>query len=168
MSRAPGDGLTKIERLQVAGVAAPILRGGKGRRAARIRIVGPMGEIVDELTPLELAKRMLLRAKIELDVIVEDGSGAYAKKITAVRSLRNGAGNYAGLAKIDEARRLRESGLSLRAIARETGLSKATVTAYVKRIDRSDALKNFHARRKADGRPIVPPWQKKRAKRRPA
>ncbi len=64
--------------------------------------------------------------------------------------------------KIRRARELQAQGHNLRAISRETGLSLETVRKFVQKLSRSEGLKRYHARRKAEGRPILPPWQIKR------
>lgn len=52
--------------------------------------------------------------------------------------------NHAAPEKLERARELRDAGLSLRAIAKLTGLHKETVRAHVQIIGRPQAMHNFH------------------------
>lgn len=49
-------------------------------------------------------------------------------------------------------------------IARTVGVNRKTVTAYLGKRDPSAGLRRHHARRKAEGRPILPPWYLKKLK----
>jgi hypothetical protein len=153
--------LSKVERLNIAGYSAPRLRAGRSRP---VKVVDAEGNVVREITSIELAEKVHARAGIEFeaqDGVKSDADAAlYAAKVAVTRVKRNGAGRYAPPEKIAEARRMREEGASLREIAKATGLSKPTVMEYVPRLSRSEGLKRHHERRKAEGRPILPPWQK--------
>lgn len=64
--------------------------------------------------------------------------------------------------KVERVRALASSGAGIREIARETGIDRHTVSAYVGGGDKAAGLRRHHARRKAEGRPVLPPWQTKR------
>jgi hypothetical protein len=83
-----------------------------------------------------------------------------AKLVYETHERRNGSGNFTDPSKIAQATVLRAHGLSLRAIAKETGLHKETVRRYVSRVDRSEAMRLMHARLKNEGRPNLPPWRR--------
>lgn len=51
-----------------------------------------------------------------------------------------------------------ERGCSLREIAAAVGCDKETVSIFLGPRDRSAGLRRHHARRKAEGRPVLPPW----------
>jgi DNA-binding CsgD family transcriptional regulator len=59
---------------------------------------------------------------------------------------------------------LAAKGATIREIARELKIHRETVRGYVRKarlgLSQSDGLKRHHARRKAEGRPILPPWQR--------
>lgn len=83
-----------------------------------------------------------------------------ATRISETKRRRNGAGHYADPSKLDRARELRAAGMSLRQIARETGLHKETIRSHTQWIGQSEAMAMTHKRWKAEGRPVVPPWQR--------
>lgn len=72
------------------------------------------------------------------------------------------APNRLDLSKIQQIHTLAAQGASGREIARIVGVHRETVLAYTGPLDRSAGLRRHHARRKAEGRPILPPWQLKR------
>lgn len=153
---------TKAEKLRIAGYAAPRLRGGRRRN---IKVTDADGNVVREVSDVELAEKVLARAGIELAVDggkTAEQAAAYAAKVSVTRKRRGGAGRYADTEKVALARKLRAEGKSLRAIAKETGLSKCTVQSYVAPIDRAEAVRLMHERLKSEGRPNVPPRPTKR------
>jgi hypothetical protein len=89
-----------------------------------------------------------------------------ARTIRALTPIRGGNGrtgrpNLRTQALIPKIVELRELGLSTREMARETGLSVHTVRIYAPWVSRSAAMARKHARWKASGTPVVPPWQRK-------
>ena len=56
--------------------------------------------------------------------------------------------NFSDLGKILRACLLREQGSSIREISNLTGLSRETISKYTKKINRSEAMKIFHAKKK--------------------
>jgi hypothetical protein len=138
-------------------------------RNDRIYVPKNLGPTVEELKArVERRQRQAIRAaamesvriRIESRVVAHE---VHADRIQRTINHRNGSGNYAPAEKIELARDMRGRGLSLRAIARETGLSKCTVQNYVPWIPRPEAMRLMHARLKSEGRPVLPPWAKARA-----
>lgn len=119
------------------------------RRAAVSPELGP--------TVAQLRARLAKRARI---AALEARPAQHARDVAVTKLARNGSGNYAPEEKVAAVHRLREQGLSLRLIAKATGLDRETVRAYAKRIDRPEALRLTHIRWKSEGRPMVPPWQR--------
>ena len=70
--------------------------------------------------------------------------------------------NKLDLPTIQRIHALAADGASLREIARVIGVDRETVHNYVGPRDRGDGLRRHHARRRAEGRPILPPWAKAR------
>ncbi len=137
-------------------------------RRDRSRDRGPFGPTVEELEA-RMARRRVAETRAAArkaeQAEVEFRSAApaiYAKRVQAVRERRHGAGRYVDEHIVARARQLRDSGLSIRAIARQTGLARQTIQRYVAWISQSDALRYMHARFKAEGRPVLPPWQRGR------
>lgn len=62
--------------------------------------------------------------------------------------------------KIKSIQELATAGASIREIASSVGVNRETVHAYVGPRDKSTGLRRWHARRKAEGRPILPPWRR--------
>jgi len=56
--------------------------------------------------------------------------------------------NYAPPEKIEEAKRLRRLGYSLRSISKALGMHRETIMEHVGKISRSDAMRMYHERRK--------------------
>src|SRR5271166_2091291 len=83
-------------------------------------------------------------------------------RIRETKKRRNGAGHYADPLKLVRACEMRAAGASLRQIARETGLHKETVRSHTQWTGQSEAMVMTHKRWKAEGRPVVPPWQRPR------
>lgn len=66
--------------------------------------------------------------------------------------------------KAAKIRELADAGASSRQISKEIGVERGTVRAYLGPRNQIEGLRNWHARRKAEGKtPILPPWQRKRA-----
>ncbi len=93
------------------------------------------------------------------------GHSAHVEHVASVIRRRGGTGHYADPASVERAIELRRQGMSLRTIASETGLNRGTVRAYVPVVTRSEAMRAMHVRLRAEGRPLLPPWQRNRLDR---
>lgn len=104
----------------------------------------------------------------EFQRIIERSAGHEAHAVGVLKTIerRRGAGHYSDAAAIERAIELRKEGWSLRAIARETGINKVTVMAYVPVISKAEAMRLMHQRLKAEGRPMTPPYIRNRALKR--
>ena len=144
----------------------------KPKRYHREISAGPVGPTVAELKSRVERKR----AKEERDQIRAARLGKlreqiearlqlprdYVAQVESTRARRKGAGNFAPPEKVALAQEMRRQGASLRAIVSAVGLSKETVNKYTDWIPRPQAIRNMHVRLKREGRPSLPPWQKRR------
>lgn len=105
-------------------------------------------------TAAQLAARVRRKQKQQAPI-------AYAAAMADSKSRRNGGGHYLCDDAIARVRELRAQGRSIREIARETGVSRDTVMKYAQWVDRSDAMERKHARWRAEGMPVLPPWRKR-------
>lgn len=64
--------------------------------------------------------------------------------------------NYANPAIVALAQKMRRFGCSIRQIEQETGLSRETICKYAPRIPRPEAMRSWHARRRAGTLPLKP------------
>lgn len=140
-------------------------------RRDRIQVSANLGPTVEELKArgerrlrqqARTARVAIAKAQIETRVIAPD---LYLERVRGTYVRRNGAGNFASQETIAAARRLRENGLSIRAVAKETGLSRQTIQSCTAWIPRPEAMRRMHAQLKANGTPRLPPWALEREKK---
>lgn len=131
---------------------------------------GPFGPTVEELRERELrrdraraaeaarrARVAVLVAQLEAKI---NAPSINMDRTRRTREKRRGAGNYVPEEKIAAAISLRRAGKSIRDIAKETGLSKVTVQKYVDWVPKPEAMRRMHARLRAEGRGVLPPWRR--------
>lgn len=144
------------------GWASPLTAGQVEEKVEVVSKVEKAIALAREIISLRarIAELMARLAKLVGEAPVKKGD--HKKRVAQTIKKRRGAGNYAEPATIERAIELRKAGVSLRAIAHETGLNRETVQQYVPTVERADAARLMHARLRREGRPLSPPRRRRR------
>jgi hypothetical protein len=111
----------------------------------------------------EIPSILQVRPDGVVEVETAEEAVAISRNVTTTRGRLRGSMSKRTQSALPHVLALHHRGKSIREIARATGLSKPTIQKLVPKRSRSEALVLKHKQWKAEGRPVIPPWQRKRA-----